>query len=258
MEKEWIPSPFFLYICTTVENKTQISKPQEVKEEGIEKLFDSIANRYDILNHVLSLGIDHRWKSRVARIVADSGAASVLDVATGTGDIAIRLKRMGVCRVVGGDISEGMLDVGCRKLQRRGLDCKMQVVDAMDMPFGDFEFDGLTCGFGTRNFVDLDAGLREFYRVLSVGGICCIMEYCRGGGSGLWGRFFRFYFKRVLPFIGGLVSRNKSAYKYLPDSVVDFCSSSEFVGRLSAVGFRDVRKIELMGGIVTIFVGYRR
>lgn len=227
---------------------------QEDKKERVEKMFNSIAPKYDLLNHLLSFGIDNNWRKKVAKSVKEHNPTTILDLATGTGDLLIALHRkMPECKIVGADLSEEMVKVGIAKLKRKGIDAKMMVADAENLPFQDSEFEALTCAFGVRNFGNLEAGLSEMKRVVAEGGKIAILEYSRNQRKNLWTALFNLYFKRILPFIGGIISRNRAAYQYLPDSVEGFCTNDEFLAKLTEIGFINCQAKSFMGGIVTLF-----
>ncbi|MFR9546505.1 MAG: class I SAM-dependent methyltransferase, partial [Rikenellaceae bacterium] len=150
-------------------------------------------------------------------------------------------------------LSEEMVKVGVAKLQRKGIEAKMMVADAENLPFEECEFEALTCAFGVRNFGNLSAGLSEMRRVVSKGGKIAILEYSRNQRKNLWTALFNLYFKKILPFIGGVISRNRAAYQYLPDSVDGFCTNDEFIEKLNNTGFINCKAKTYMGGIVTLF-----
>lgn len=227
----------------------------ESKKDQVRTMFDSIAPNYDLLNHTLSLGIDRSWRKRLVRMVVGGGVhANVLDVATGTGDLAIGLVGAGVDRVTGADLSKEMVEVGIRKIAKRGLAHKieLQVEDVEELSYADNSFDAVTCAFGVRNFENLELGLRQMGRVLKPGAGIYILEFSKVE-KGLWGWIYNFYFHNILPLIGRLVSRDKGAYTYLPQSVDGFASGKEFLSILAHVGFSDAKERKLMGGIATIY-----
>jgi demethylmenaquinone methyltransferase/2-methoxy-6-polyprenyl-1,4-benzoquinol methylase len=225
----------------------------------IGEMFDRIAPTYDGLNHVLSLGIDRLWRRRAVRMAARERVSDVLDVATGTGDLAIALARkIPGARVVGVDISEGMLALGREKIDRRALSDRivLQMGDAEALQFAEGTFDCVTVAFGVRNFGDIPAGLGEMRRVLKPGGRCLVLEFSEPTAP-LFGALYRFYFHRVLPRIGRLVSRNNGAYSYLPRSVEGFPPPEEFAGMLRQAGFSDVRTKRLTLGVAYIYEAER-
>ncbi len=230
------------------------------KRQEVEEMFDAIAPRYDLLNHLLSFGIDKGWRKRVAKKVAATEPSKVLDVATGTADLIIAMaKRVGdECEFVGGDISKEMIAVGELKVKKRGINAELLVADALDLPFEDGEFDAVTCAFGVRNFADVERGVSQMARVVRGGGLCCILEYSPQRHRTLWNSLFRFYFSKVLPFVGGVISGNRAAYSYLPRSVEGFYEEADFAELMERVGFREVELRSIMGGVVTLYTGYKK
>lgn len=214
-------------------------------------MFDAVAQRYDLLNHLLSLGIDRGWRAKVVRSVA--GSAQVLDVATGTGDLAIGLVRGGVNRVVGVDLSPGMVEVGQKKVASYGDRIELMVGDAEDLPFADGRFDAVTCAFGVRNFEHLEVGLREMCRVVKKGGVCVVLEFSTPK-TAVWGTLYRLYFHRVLPVVGRWISGSRGAYSYLPQSVDASVQGAEFCALLARVGFSKNSARRLTGGVATIYI----
>ena len=230
------------------------------EKKHIGQLFDRIAGTYDGLNHGLSLNIDKYWRRKtVERMVP---AAHVLDVAIGTADLTIEmLKRSKAQQVTGIDLSEKMMELGKLKVERltgsgERLADKVNFVygNAQQMPFEDETFGGVTCAFGCRNFSDLDAGLREMYRVLKPGGQVTILEFSYPSDACIRA-LYDIYFTRVLPWIGRIVSRDKTAYTYLNKSVKSFCWGEAFAQRLHDAGFKEERFETLTFGIATIYVG---
>ncbi len=233
------------------------------KKEMVEGMFDDIAPTYDALNHLLSLGVDRGWRRRVVRMVGAGPACStILDIATGTGDLAIALAQRaggggthGV-HVTGVDISERMLALAREKVARRGLaeSITLQRGDAEALDFADGAFDAVTVAFGVRNFGDIGAGLRQMRRVLREGGRCYVLEFSEPRVP-LFGAVYRFYFHRVLPWLGRIVSRDGAAYSYLPRSVDAFPAPDEFAEMMRQAGFAAVRVRRLTGGVAYIYEG---
>lgn len=223
------------------------------KREQVERMFDSISPKYDLLNRVFSLGTDQGWRRRVMKLMLQEPVNEVLDVATGTGDLAI-MAAARVPKVIGADISEGMLSHGRIKVKRAGLVAKVELVqgDAAALPFATDTFDAVTIAFGVRNFEDLDKGIAGMMRVLKPGGRLFVLEFSQP--RGLLRPFFRFYFHRVMPFIGRLISKDNAAYTYLPASVDAFPEGDVFAGILSRNGGREVRYERLSGGIATLYI----
>lgn len=222
------------------------------KREQVERMFDSISPRYDLLNRLFSMGTDQGWRRRVMRMVSKEPVGRLLDVATGTADLALMAARQ-VDRVVGADISEGMLAHGRDKVKKAGLEGRVELVraDAADMPFPDGAFDVVTVAFGVRNFEDLGRGVAGMFRVLKPGGRLFVLEFSRPRGP--LRPFYRFYFHRVMPFIGRLISKDSAAYGYLPASVDAFPEGEAFESLLRDRGAREVRSERLTGGIATLY-----
>ncbi len=220
-------------------------------------MFDNIAPRYDLLNHTLSASIDRMWRRQVTRIVHRENPRRILDVATGTGDLAIGMaRRIEGAHVLGVDLSERMLAVARRKVEARGLDTRIALDcgDAEHLNLGDGSVDVVTVAFGVRNFGDLDAGLREMARVLRTGGKVVILEFSRPQNP-IFRALYECYSYRVLPCIGGLISRDKRAYEYLPASVGEFPSPPEFLKILARAGFKNCRAHSQSFGIAQIYIG---
>lgn len=221
-------------------------------------MFDGIAPSYDRLNHLMSLGVDKIWRRRALKEIVDGTQQQILDVACGTGDstIAIALKAAPGSRITGIDISTGMMEPLMRKAAHEGVHdrIKLLVADALDMPFPDGTFHRVTCAFGVRNFEDKSRGLAEFHRVLKPGGKAVILEL--SVPSKPWLRqLYDIYFMHILPWIGGMVSGNKEAYRYLPASVHAFPSPSAFCAMMEEAGFRNVRHISLSMGLCRLYTG---
>lgn len=232
---------------------------ERTKKEQVREMFDRIAPKYDLLNHTLSASIDRLWRRRVVRIVRRCRPQRILDVATGTGDLAIDLaRRIPGVQVLGVDLSEKMLDEARRKVAARGLDGRI-VLDAGDaehLALGDASVDVATVAFGVRNFGDLEAGLRELSRVIRPGGRAVVLEFSRPGNP-LFRRLYEFYTYRILPRIGGMVSHDRRAYEYLPASVGEFPAPEEFMRMMAGAGFRNCRARSQSFGIAQIYIGER-
>ena len=225
------------------------------EKQHIGQLFDRIAGTYDLLNHGLSLNIDMYWRRKT--VCQMPVVEHVLDVAVGTADLTIEMIRRGkASKVTGLDLSDQMMAVGKRKVERLKYKDRVEFVhgNAQAMPFEDNSFDGVTCAFGCRNFQNLDEGLREMYRVLKPGGQVTILEFSYPTNM-LIHVLYDFYFSHVLPFIGRLVSRDQTAYTYLNKSVKSFCRGEEFVQHLHKAGFVDAQFTPLSFGIATIYKG---
>jgi demethylmenaquinone methyltransferase/2-methoxy-6-polyprenyl-1,4-benzoquinol methylase len=224
-------------------------------------MFDAIARRYDTLNHVLSAGLDRRWRRRAVRELRLTGAERVLDVCTGTADLAIAASSGAGGRaqqVVGVDFSAAMLDIARDKVRRAALESRVHLVrgDATAVPLGDRSCDAAMVAFGIRNVVDLDHGIAELYRVLRPGGRLAILEFGMPRQPGL-AALYRSYFRHILPRIGRVVSRHADAYAYLPASVAAFPSGEAFAARLRAAGFSGVRGVRMALGAVHLYLARR-
>lgn len=238
-------------------------KPYDLKGESkkseVRRMFNSIAPRYDLLNHLLSAGIDRYWRRRTIGLLRGLANPLVLDMATGTGDLAIKAHKMLGCRVIGADLSAQMLEVARQKIDERGLQQYISVVeaDSENLPFADGSFDAVTVAFGVRNYENLDKGLSEMVRVLKPGGLIAILEFSKPRVFP-FRQLYMLYFRHVLPALGGLVSKDKSAYHYLPQSVMQFPDGREFEQHLEQAGARPVRRISLTCGIATIYLGQKQ
>lgn len=229
------------------------------KGRGIRDMFDAIAPRYDLLNRLLSLGIDRRWRTfAVAQLQIPEGGWA-LDVASGTGDVALEIaaRTPASVRIVGEDFTQGMLVRGKEKIEKSPYRDRILLVNAPceSMPHPASLFDGVTIAFGIRNVVDRLAGLREMCRVLKPGGRAVILEFSNPR-SRLFKSIYYFYFRRILPFLGGLLSK-RSAYQYLPDSVLEFPDQSTFKALMAEAGFTELKHFELTFGVATVYVGTR-
>ncbi|MBK7382706.1 MAG: bifunctional demethylmenaquinone methyltransferase/2-methoxy-6-polyprenyl-1,4-benzoquinol methylase UbiE [Flavobacteriales bacterium] len=225
------------------------------KREQVEHMFDAIAPKYDLLNRLCSLGVDQGWRRKVIRRVLREPVEHLLDVATGTGDLAI-LAAKKIPSVVGVDISEGMLAHGREKVKERGMEDRitLQRADAASLPFANGTFDAITVAFGVRNFEDLERGIRDMVRVLKPDGRLFVLEFSKPKNT-ILGSLFRFYFHRVMPAIGRMVSKDNAAYTYLPKSVDAFPDGEDFLKILEACGLREAKAEPLTGGISTLYSG---
>jgi len=223
------------------------------KREQVEHMFDAISPKYDLLNRLFSMGVDQGWRRKVIRLVAEEPVEQLLDVATGTADLAI-LAAKKVKHVTGVDISEGMLAHGRTKVKARKLEHRitLQRADSAALPFADASFDAITVAFGVRNFEDLERGITDMARVLRPNGRLFVLEFSKPPNN-LLGGLFRFYFHRVMPFVGKLVSKDSAAYTYLPKSVDAFPDGEAFVRILEKCGLRDAKAEPLTGGIATLY-----
>ena len=233
------------------------SNNAQSKKVQVENMFDNIAPKYDLLNHVLSLNIDKIWRRKVVKIVSRRKPQRILDVATGTCDLAIAAARKAKPQLINGiDISEEMLNVGQKKISKLVLASKieLQKADAENIPFADNTFDSVTVAFGVRNFENLEAGLKEMHRVLNDKGICVILEFTLPTAFPVK-QLYNFYFRRILPLIGKKISKDKSAYTYLPESVRAFPQRSDFVQIMQKCGFHSTSYKTLSLGIAAIYIG---
>jgi demethylmenaquinone methyltransferase/2-methoxy-6-polyprenyl-1,4-benzoquinol methylase len=226
------------------------------KKEQVADMFNAIAGKYDFLNRVLSLGIDVGWRKKTVRAVAKYRPQRILDVATGTADLAMALaKGCPTAQVDGADISAGMLEVGRQKVAKRHLEDRVQLYlgDGEQLPFEDDSFDAVTVAFGVRNFEDLAAGLMDMRRVLKPGAPLAVLEFSQPTQQPFKGFYF-FYFKHVLPRIGKWISQDASAYTYLPESVQAFPFGEAFLNELRSAGFSKVSARPLTLGIATLYL----
>lgn len=223
------------------------------KREQVERMFDHISPKYDLLNRLLSLGTDQGWRRKVIRGVGEEPVKRLLDVATGTADLAIQAAAVAE-HVTGADISAGMLAQGREKVARTGLAERITLVqgDAAALPFAEATFDAVTVAFGVRNFEDLERGIAGMVRVLRPGGRLFVLEFSKPRRTP-FKQLFRFYFHRVLPLIGRLVSKDSAAYTYLPQSVDAFPEGPAFEAILARCGLREVRSRALTFGVATLY-----
>ena len=224
---------------------------------AVRDMFSGIARRYDLLNHVLSVNIDKRWRRLVReklQAVLDEPDAVVLDVACGTGDLSLELQRHAKSKVIGSDFCRPMLEIASRKTAEQSFAIPYVEGDAMNLPFADASFDALTIAFGLRNLSNFKAGLEELHRVLKKGGRIAILEFSAPVIPG-FRQLFRLYFTQILPRIGGVVSGSRGAYEYLPDSVSKFPDQKRLAELMDSTGFSSVAYRNLTGGIAAIHSG---
>lgn len=226
------------------------------KKEQVATMFNNISKRYDLLNHLLSLGIDIYWRKRAINLLRSEKPKTILDVATGTGDFAIEALSLDPDKVIGVDISEGMLDIGRQKLRRLQLDQKIELRsgDSERLLFDDNIFDAVIVAFGVRNFEHLEKGLADMYRVLKPGGTVVILEFSKPKRFPLK-QLYNFYFKYILPSIGRLISKDQSAYTYLPESVQAFPDGKAMLEVLNRIGYKNTICRSLTFGISSIYTG---
>lgn len=247
-----------------VKDSTGISAPltygQETgKKEQVIRMFDSIAWRYDFLNHFFSFCIDKIWRRKTVNELRGRQLGEVLDVATGTADLALILqKRLNSQHIIGIDISEEMLALGRKKITQKGMDEKISLLcaDSEKMPFGDNAFDAIMAAFGVRNFDNLEKGLNEMFRVLKPGGKTVILEFSVPGNK-IFRKIYYFYFFYILPLFGNLISKDAHAYSYLPRSVMAFPCGTDFIKIMENCGFTDVRIRPLSFGIACLYTGIK-
>jgi demethylmenaquinone methyltransferase/2-methoxy-6-polyprenyl-1,4-benzoquinol methylase len=228
------------------------------KGKRIAEMFDGIAPRYDLLNRILSLGIDRAWRKRIVCRLVLQEATAVLDVATGTADLAVGITRHTGASVTGLDVSEMMLAKAASKIAKKGLSERISLTEgaAEAMPFEDNNFDAATVAFGARNYTHLEQGTSEMHRVLKKGGHIYVLEFS-SPHKGLFAMLFRLYFHNVLPIIGGLVSGDRAAYRYLPRSVGEFPQREAFIAIMEQAGFKECSYIDMTSGIATLYEGVK-
>ena len=225
------------------------------KKEQVTQMFDAISGSYDGLNRVISFGIDIKWRNRVVAILKKKNPTNILDIATGTGDLAINLVKTGAEQIIGLDISHGMLEVGKKKIAGKGLDKAIEMIvgDSENLPFEDNSFDAVTVAFGVRNFENLEKGLSEIYRVLKPSGTFVVLETSVPTKSpfkqGYW-----FYTKNILPLIGKLFSKDRSAYTYLSESAAVFPYGRAFNNILGKIGFIAMENKPQTFGVASIYI----
>ena len=226
------------------------------KKEQVQQMFDNIAHKYDFLNRFLSLGIDVGWRKKAIKMLAKHEPKKILDVATGTADFALATLPLQPEEVIGVDISEGMLDVGRKKITDQGIiNVQLEYGDSEQLKFEDNQFDAVIVAFGVRNFENLDQGLAEINRVLKPGGVAMILEFSKP--TGLFGLIFSIYNKTLLPLWGKLFSGDSAAYTYLPESVAAFPEGDEFKQIMRSLSYRKVNDRRLTFGVCSIYTGIK-
>lgn len=224
------------------------------KKEQVAQMFDNISGNYDFLNHFLSMGIDIQWRKKVLKLVKKEQPKSILDIATGTGDLAILLAKTNPEKIVGLDLSNGMLEVGRKKVTEKKLDHIITMIqgDSENLPFNDHSFDVITVSFGVRNFENLRKGLTEILRVLKPSGTLVVLEFSQPTKFPMK-QLYGFYSTSILPLIGKLISKDNSAYTYLPESVAAFPFGDDFKSILQNIGYNNVSYQALTFGIATVY-----
>jgi len=227
---------------------------QETKKEQVATMFNNISHKYDFLNHFLSLGIDILWRKKAVRMLAPHQPKKILDIATGTADFAIEALKLNPEEIVGIDISEGMLNVGKEKIKKKGVDniISLELGDSENLRFETAYFDAYTVAFGVRNFENLEKGLIEMLRVLKPNGTGIILEFSKPRKFPIK-QLYNFYFNKILPGIGKMVSKDTAAYTYLPESVYAFPDGEDFVQLLTKIGYKNAKATTLLFGIATIY-----
>lgn len=225
------------------------------KTRQVREMFDSIAPAYDFMNRAMTMGIDRLWRYKAVRLLRDCQHDDILDIATGTGDLAIKLAReLDPIAVTGVDLSEGMIEIGRAKVAKEGLQevVTLGIGDCLLLPFTDASFDAVTCAYGVRNFADLLAGYREMHRVLRPGGRAVILELSTPT-SPMVRPLYNFYTRHVIPTVGRLVSKDVRAYSYLPESIAAVPQGDAMTAIMLEAGFSQARAIPLTMGVCTIY-----
>jgi len=232
---------------------------QEAKKTQVADMFNNISKTYDFLNHFLSLGIDIIWRKKAINELKGDNPQLILDVATGTGDFAFEaLSILNPKKIVGVDISQGMLDIAQQKINKRGLGNKFEIKlgDSEKLPFGANEFDAVTVAYGVRNFENLEVGLADINRVLKSGGKAVVLEFSKPKAFPIK-QLYNFYFTYITPGIGKLFSKDARAYSYLPESVAAFPDGEKFVALMQKAGFKNTKCRPLAFGICSIYTGVK-
>ncbi len=226
------------------------------KKEQVQSMFNDIAVQYDFLNHFLSAGVDKLWRKKVRKLLTSSHPQVILDVATGTGDLAIELTKLNPKSITGIDIAGDMLEIGRRKLEKQELSnlITLTVGDSEQIHFPDNHFDAVTVAFGVRNYENLHKGLKEMNRVMKPHGTVAILEFSKPHAFPVK-HLYNFYFKNILPLLGKMVSKNSEAYTYLPQSVSRFPEDTAFLEEMRKAGYKNPAQRRLTFGIATIYTG---
>lgn len=235
-------------------NVVPIPGLKESKKNQVAGMFDRIAHKYDFLNHFFSMGIDKGWRKKAIRSLASIQPKQILDIASGTGDFAIAAMKLNPTSVIGVDISEGMLEIGRKKMKEAGLDktITLEYGDSEELKYATNQFDAITCGYGVRNFENLEQGLKEMNRVLRPNGKVAILEFSHPKAFPIK-QLYYFYFRYIMPTLGKIVSKDATAYTYLPESVMAFPEGKDFLAILEKCGFKNVKAEPLTMGITTLY-----
>ncbi|MDD4143709.1 MAG: bifunctional demethylmenaquinone methyltransferase/2-methoxy-6-polyprenyl-1,4-benzoquinol methylase UbiE [Prolixibacteraceae bacterium] len=233
--------------------KSELSKKRQVED-----MFDRISYRYDLLNHLLSFNIDKLWRRNAINRLAEFNPATIIDIATGTADFALAATRLNPKKITGIDLSEGMLEIGRQKVKRRGFSHLITLIkgDSEELPFADNLFDAAIVGFGVRNFENLEKGLSEIFRILNPGGVFIVLEFSYPHNK-LFRKLYFFYFTKVLPVIGRILSKDSSAYSYLPESVAEFPEGERFMDALRRTGYFNCRCYPQTFGIASVYLSQK-
>lgn len=250
-------------MTVAAENVKPYGDDNRQKSEQVRDMFDNIAPAYDFMNRAMTLGIDKNWRRKVVNLihrqVHTKASPQILDVATGTADLAISMaKRIPSAHITGVDLSEGMVSLGNKKVEEAGLKGRVSLCigDCLRLPFADATFDVISVAFGVRNFEHLDAGYKEMLRVLRPGGMLCVLELSVPS-SPIVKPFYKIYTRRIIPALGRLASKDMSAYTYLPASIEAVPVRSEMTHLIESCGYKDARYISLTMGVCTIYVAYK-
>lgn len=241
----------------TIEEIKPYKDTEGAKKQQVADMFDNISGTYDLLNHLMSLGIDILWRKKAIRSLKRHQPQMMLDVATGTGDFAIEaIRQLNPKKIIGVDISAGMLEVAKEKIAKKGLadQFEVQLGDSEGLPFENERFDAVTAAFGVRNFENLEKGLADICRVTRPGGHAVILEFSNPRKFPVK-QLYNFYFRKITPFIGKIFSKDNSAYKYLPESVAHFPDGEQFTDILKKVGFSEAIARPQFFGVCTIYIG---
>lgn len=224
------------------------------KKTQVKKMFDNIAGRYDFLNHFLSFGLDFYWRKKALNLTGLNSDSILLDVACGTGDVAIQAKKMGVQQIYGADFSYNMLSLFDKKSE--WIDGKLVQMVAEKIPFKNESVTNITVAFGVRNFYDIQEGFNSFYRILKPNGKATVIEF-RMPSNKIIKSIYRYYFKNILPVLGGIISGDKEAYTYLPDSVEEFDQKVNLTSLLTNSGFREIKKYNFTFETVQVIIAQK-